>query len=181
MACPPWQGHAGGSDTLPCIRKYPGRRSHTINPSTYKKRHRLCRRGKAVSVKEMNGIRNKAGRQGSASPLSATLLCQHTMRGHVMPHSMKPCRRQHCRHSTFRSLTEADKPFFKGLQGRAIPAAPCLHSALLSLAGSRAFILVLQGIELISHRQRHRAGGELIIVGLKHRARVQSAVAVIRS
>lgn len=128
----------------------------------------------------MNGIRNKAGRQGSASPLSATLLCQHTMRGHVMPHSMKPCRRQHCRHSTFRSLTEADKPFFKGVQGRAIPAAPCLHSALLSLAGSRTFILVLQGIELISHRQRHRAGGELIVVGLKHRARVQSAVAVIR-
>ena len=57
---------------------------------------------------------------------------------------------------------------------------PCLHSALLSLAGSRAFILVLQGIELVSHRQCHRTGGELIVVGLKHRARVQSAVAVIR-
>lgn len=55
-----------------------------------------------------------------------------------------------------------------------------LHSAFLPLPGSRTFILVLQGIELISHRQRHRAGGELIIVGLKHRACVQSAVAVIR-
>ena len=65
-------------------------------------------------------------------------------------------------------------------KARSIRPLPYLHSALLSLAGSRAFILVLQGIELISHRQRHRAGGELIIVGLKHRARVQSAVAVIR-
>lgn len=40
-----------------------------------------------------------------------------------------------------------------------------LHSAFLPLPGSRAFMFVFQGIELVSHRQCHHADGELIVVG----------------
>ena len=45
------------------------------------------------------------------------------------------------------------------------PDISSLHSAFLPLPGSRAFMFVFQGIELVSHRQCHHADGELIVVG----------------